>query len=638
MTNSTKKIYTVLGMHRSGTSAIVRALKVFNISLGNNLMPPQEGVNDKGFWEDNDLNALNVEMLHSISTSWYSLAPIEAEDIKSLKNSDYFERAVALIKSKLKKSRAFGLKDPRLSKLLPFWKEVLNAIRAEKYFIIVIRNPLSVAESLAKRDNFAYIHSYYLWLDHVLASLKYTRNEKAIVIDYDRLIDSPENELKRLANKFNLTINDNEMTDYISEFLDYKLRHTSFSINEVINNDDMPCTVKEMFTSLVDVASDKSDLGEAEFINKIDNWVFENVELKPALLLANRFESIMSSIRIHNCKLLKAIAPVESRILRDELNKSWYLANNKDVVIAGIDAYEHWQSNGYKEGRMPASDSITLATDLVLERDNLLQKTIVDNSVQLAQLKHETEEKQRQFELQIAEIKLNARDEVNDALSALIGREQSFSEQLGDLQRAFYKDMMVEQEAMRKQFLILAEQYSVRESSLQQMLSEKESEIRNIYKEFQDRERILDSEITQTKLKARDEIDNQLSLLVEREKSFSEQLITLQRITNQERIADQEATRQQIVAMAEEYSIRERYLQKIIAEKELELKLNQKTAIEDRSLLNSKINEIEKLFEMEHSIRISEQNEMLINIDLLKSKLEKITSNWAYKLIFPKTK
>ena len=57
-----KSIIVVLGMHRSGTSAITRGLMVLGVELGDHLMPPAPNNNDKGFFEDIDVNAINVEL------------------------------------------------------------------------------------------------------------------------------------------------------------------------------------------------------------------------------------------------------------------------------------------------------------------------------------------------------------------------------------------------------------------------------------------------------------------------------------------------------------------------------------------------------------------------------------------------
>ena len=76
-----QKIVVVLGMHRSGTSAVTRGLQVIGIELGDRLMMPVKGDNDKGFWEDVDLNALNIEMLHAIDSDWFHLTAIDDIDL-----------------------------------------------------------------------------------------------------------------------------------------------------------------------------------------------------------------------------------------------------------------------------------------------------------------------------------------------------------------------------------------------------------------------------------------------------------------------------------------------------------------------------------------------------------------------------
>ena len=47
-----KRLIVVLGMHRSGTSAITRALNVLDVDLGDRLLPPVDGDNAKGYFVD----------------------------------------------------------------------------------------------------------------------------------------------------------------------------------------------------------------------------------------------------------------------------------------------------------------------------------------------------------------------------------------------------------------------------------------------------------------------------------------------------------------------------------------------------------------------------------------------------------
>ena len=62
------KLVVVLGMHRSGTSAITRGLEVLGVNLGDNLYPAAID-NPKGFWEDNDFLGINEELLAHLDYS-----------------------------------------------------------------------------------------------------------------------------------------------------------------------------------------------------------------------------------------------------------------------------------------------------------------------------------------------------------------------------------------------------------------------------------------------------------------------------------------------------------------------------------------------------------------------------------------
>ncbi|MBC7193997.1 MAG: glycosyl transferase, partial [Marinobacter sp.] len=149
-----KRLIVVLGMHRSGTSAITRGLQVLGVGLGDRLIPPMEGINDKGFFEDIDLNALNNEILQALGSDWHYLSPIETSDVDALRKKGYFLRAVELLRQKVGDAPTFGFKDPRVAKLLPFWKDVFAHCKFDVGYILAVRHPLSVVKSLAKRDGF----------------------------------------------------------------------------------------------------------------------------------------------------------------------------------------------------------------------------------------------------------------------------------------------------------------------------------------------------------------------------------------------------------------------------------------------------------------------------------------------------
>lgn len=63
-----RRLVIVLGMHRSGTSALSRSLMALGLSLGQSLLDPQPD-NPLGYWEDREIVAINEEVLASSGSS-----------------------------------------------------------------------------------------------------------------------------------------------------------------------------------------------------------------------------------------------------------------------------------------------------------------------------------------------------------------------------------------------------------------------------------------------------------------------------------------------------------------------------------------------------------------------------------------
>jgi hypothetical protein len=287
--NKEKKVVVVLGMHRSGTSAITRGLQVVGVNLGNKLIPPIEGQNDKGFWEDLDIHLLNDEMLKVLDSDWHFLTPIQPKDVEILIQNGYLIRAIETLKNKMVSSQIFGFKDPRIAKLLPFWKTVFFECRLSVSYVIAIRNPLSVSDSLTKRNEFDAERNYLLWLGHILSSLNGTSDENRVLIDYDCLIQSPETELVKLAKAFQLTIDKLELESFKTEFLDEQLRHTVYHVNDLLDNEAVPPLVMKIYSKLFSIAkSTQRHIEGKAFKHEIIQWNSEFSHMRTALVLADK--------------------------------------------------------------------------------------------------------------------------------------------------------------------------------------------------------------------------------------------------------------------------------------------------------------------------------------------------------------
>ena len=263
-----KHIIVVLGMHRSGTSAITRGLQALGIDLGDNLIPPISGNNEKGFYEDVEINNLNNELMNALDIDWQALSFIPVSAFEQERILSFKLRAIELIRVKMGDT-PFGLKDPRIARLLPFWQMVFDHLNLTPFYVIAVRHPMSVMKSLQKRDGFENEKGYYLWLQHVISIISGTVGSNRVIVDFDFLISDPKKQLKRIAQAFDLAFNPDsgEVKEYIDEFLDGKLRHTKFELGDLRIDPALPLDVVDAYELLTLLARDEVNI-DAPVVNE----------------------------------------------------------------------------------------------------------------------------------------------------------------------------------------------------------------------------------------------------------------------------------------------------------------------------------------------------------------------------------
>lgn len=261
-------LVVVLGMHRSGTSAVTRALNIFDIALGDNLLPAVENDNTTGYWEDRDINAINIRCLDRLGMDWDDLHSISPNAFNTHEFDELASYAESLLREKLAaNNQAFGLKDPRICRLLGFWKPIFERIAVAPRYVICIRNPLSVADSLQRRGTTEPEKAHLLWLRHVRASIHETLGATRVVIDYDRLIDQPETEVRRLGERLGLSsrLDSDRLREYCDSFLDAKLRHNQRYLPDVIEQESVILSeVIDLYRFALDFATDTKDIDAPE--------------------------------------------------------------------------------------------------------------------------------------------------------------------------------------------------------------------------------------------------------------------------------------------------------------------------------------------------------------------------------------
>jgi len=416
------KLIVVLGMHRSGTSAVTRGLKVLGVELGDNFIPPAAD-NEKGFWEDLDLNKLNIELLQFLSQDWHTLISIPRDELKSEKLAAFRLRAIELLNEKTKLINAFGMKDPRMAKLLPFWQEVFDHCQFEVDYVIAIRNPLSVAKSLATRNKIAEEKSHYLWLTHVLANILDTAGSPKILVDYDRLMDDPSVEILRIAQALGLEdgIDPDELQKFKREFLEERLRHTRYQNEDLMLDPSVPAIVIEVYGTLLQVANDTLHFDSAEVKNCLARATAHLKKIYPALRYMTRQDEEIVSLN-------QMVSERDSQIV--ELGQA----------AAGSDS----QIANFNQAVAERDEQIASLNNIIIERDKQLtsiNQVVLERDEQLTTINQMVSERDRQ----IVELGQDAagRDEQIARLSHTLTERDEQIARLSDRARNIERDLTI---------------------------------------------------------------------------------------------------------------------------------------------------------------------------------------------------
>jgi hypothetical protein len=395
---SGRRALLVLGMHRSGTSALTRTLNLAGAQLPSRLL--EAGVNNAtGYWESADLTAIHDRVLESAGTTWRDFAPFPDAWHASEAAEAFREEILALLDRDFGTSPLFVIKDPRVCRLVPLWTSVLERFGAEASFLIAFRNPIEVAESLKVRDGFHPARSLLMWLRHVIDAERGSRGSRRALVSYETLLGDWRAVVRRVGRELGLEWPGLSHTAdaAVEAFLDRGLRHQQSTIDDVRRRPEVLAWARSLYEALVateegssaglievvDAVGAQLDLAERAFGPVIAEY--ESQESDRAAYLES-LEREAASLRAHGARLqaeLDAIRGGASFRMAEPLRKAlawwrarrdaplvarsglfdapWYLDRNRDVAASGVDPLLHYLVRGWIEGRDPGPRFDTLA-------------------------------------------------------------------------------------------------------------------------------------------------------------------------------------------------------------------------------------------------------------------------------------
>ena len=195
----------VLGMHRSGTSALAGALSFLGVEVGTDLVPPSKD-NPRGYFENLTTVLAQEGLFEAFGYRWHDPRSLPADWLES--EAAVGARAVlaAVVGDLFADTDLAAIKDPRSCRLVPLWRSVAKTAGVNLRTVLVLRHPDEVAASLHRRDGMSRTRAYLLWSRHILDAERETRALPRVLVRYEALLENWRSEMDRIGTALEISL------------------------------------------------------------------------------------------------------------------------------------------------------------------------------------------------------------------------------------------------------------------------------------------------------------------------------------------------------------------------------------------------------------------------------------------------
>ncbi len=270
MKEKSKQAFLIAGMHRSGTSALTRALSFMGADLPENLASALPDNNETGFWESVDLMILHDKLLASAGSSWKDWTPFNTTWYKSAVADKFMNKILSVVQNDFADSSLFVVKDPRICRFLPFWLDVLKRSSTKPYIVIPIRNPLEVAQSLKARDGLPLATGGLVWLRHVLDAMYFSESYPRALVSYRDLIQDWHLVIDSISDQLDVSFPRISISSEleVEQYLDPRQKHNHASLTDVKRCREFSPLLVSVYETLLALLEDPN---QESLLEKIDS-------------------------------------------------------------------------------------------------------------------------------------------------------------------------------------------------------------------------------------------------------------------------------------------------------------------------------------------------------------------------------
>ena len=289
MSRSTAKIcLLVLGMHRSGTSALTRVLSLIGATLPKQIIGATDD-NELGHWEPNQVVTYNNNLLDEFGSTWDDWRKLDIYQLSAQRQEQIYTEIKNILQDEYGDADVIVVKDPRMCRCFPLYSTSLQHAGYDVRPILPIRNPVEVWESLQRRGEFWSLDktpadAALLWLRNVLDAEYTTRDYPRSFITYEGLLTDWKTNLSKIASDLNVQWLHglDEITPEVEQFLSPDHRHVRRSIDDLQLEPVLDSWIRTTYDCLLTLTQDSQSTKALQQLDDVRK-VFD--ELTPLLYL-----------------------------------------------------------------------------------------------------------------------------------------------------------------------------------------------------------------------------------------------------------------------------------------------------------------------------------------------------------------
>jgi hypothetical protein len=222
-----RRCMIVTGMHRSGTSALTRTLNLLGARMGYSLQEAGDD-NVKGYWEPSEVVEIHEQLFEDLGFRHDTYLGLTDDQLNCQAGAIARDRLQRFVEKSFSGDDTIAIvKDPRICRLIPLWREALAPAGFEANIILPIRNPLEVALSLQTRNGYHINKGLLMWLRHVLVAERDSRACRRTIVTYDQLMTDWQGMAAKIGHDLEIVWprSIDEAAGEIDTFIDAGLRH-----------------------------------------------------------------------------------------------------------------------------------------------------------------------------------------------------------------------------------------------------------------------------------------------------------------------------------------------------------------------------------------------------------------------------